>query len=357
MFDKKILVGVICVLATTFVYGNDIFSKTLRKDALSAGLMAIPTDKNKLEEIIKQHTPNYSKYPTTKERVELGKKLFFDPRLSKSGIISCNTCHNLGLGGVDGIPASTGHKWTPNPKHINAPTVYNSVFNLVQFWDGRAVHLQDQAKGPIQDLAEMAADPKVVEEKINSIPEYIEEFKHAYGNNIVVSFDLIATSIGIFERTLITPSRYDKFLLGDNKALSDEEQKGFRIFLDKGCASCHTGINLGGKMSVFELASRYKYADVGSFKGDKGGMIKSPTLRNIELTAPYFHNGAIWDLEEAITNMGKIQLGINIKPSEAKQIAIFLRSLTGKMPEISYPMLPPSRPSTPKPDLEYNNTN
>lgn len=347
-----------CFLTLSLCVGilsaNIIKSDQLRKEALSSGLIAIPTDKDKMEAIIQSYSPDYKTYPTTKERVELGKKLFFDPRISKSGIISCNTCHNLGLGGVDGIPASTGHKWTPNPKHINAPSVYNSVFNRAQFWDGRAVHLQDQAKGPIQDLAEMAADPKVVEEKINSIPEYVEDFKKAYGKNVLVSFDLVATSIGIFERTLVTPSRYDNFLLGDDNALTMSEKRGLKMFLDKGCASCHTGINLGGKMSVFELASRYKYADIGTFTGDKTGMVKSPTLRNVELTAPYFHNGAIWDLKEAVINMGRIQLGINITDSEAEQISIFLRSLTGKMPEITYPMLPPSRPNTPKPDLEYD---
>lgn len=328
-------------------------ASSLIEAAKDAGLVAIPSDKAKLEELIKQNAPDYVEYPTTKERVELGKKLYFDPRISKSGIISCNTCHNLGLGGTDGIPASTGHKWSPNPHHLNSPTVYNSVFNSSQFWDGRSGHLQDQAKGPIQSSVEMAAVPSEVVSKITSIPEYVQEFKQAYGKNVKIDFDLIATSIGIFERTLITPSRFDDFLNGNEKALSDDEKKGLKLFIDKGCTACHTGINLGGTLQAFEIANKYQYANIGDFKGDSDGLIKAPTLRNIALTAPYYHNGAIWELEEAVKSMGKIQLGIDINDSDTKLIISFLKSLTGKMPEISYPILPASTNKTIKPDLEY----
>lgn len=331
----------------------NILSASLIDDAKNAGLVAIPNDAAKIEELIKQYAPDYAKYPTTKERVELGKKLFFDPRISKSGIISCNTCHNLGLGGTDGIPASTGHKWSPNPHHLNAPTVYNSVFNSAQFWDGRAEHLQDQAKGPIQADVEMAAVPSEVVSKITSIPAYVNEFKQAYGKDTKIDFDLIATSIGIFERILITPSRYDKFLEGDEKALSDDEKKGLELFIDKGCTACHTGINLGGTLQSFEVANKYKYANIGDFKGDKDGLIKAPTLRNIELTAPYYHNGAIWDLNEAVKLMGKIQLGIEIEDKESALIVEFLKSLTGTMPKVEYPALPASTIKTIKPNLEY----
>ncbi|MBZ7977832.1 cytochrome-c peroxidase [Campylobacter sp. RM9334] len=325
---------------------------SLIDEAKEAGLVAIPSDKAKLEELIKQYAPDYVEYPTTKERVEIGKKLYFDPRISKSGIISCNTCHNLGLGGTDGVPASTGHKWSPNPHHLNSPTVYNSVFNSSQFWDGRSGHLQDQAKGPIQSSVEMAAIPSEVVSKITSIPEYVNDFKKAYGDK-KIDFDLIATSIGIFERTLITPSRFDEFLNGNEKALSKEEKQGLKLFIDKGCTACHTGINLGGTLQAFEVANKYKYANIGDFKGDSDGLIKAPTLRNIELTAPYYHNGAIWELDEAVKLMGKIQLGIEINDEESQLIITFLKSLTGKMPDITYPSLPASTSKTIKPDLEY----
>lgn len=322
-------------------------------DAKDAGLVAIPNNPAELEELIKQSSPDYEKYPSTKERIELGKKLYFDPRISKSAIISCNTCHNLALGGVDGISASTGHKWTPNPHHLNAPTVLNSVFNQAQFWDGRAGHLQDQAKGPIQSEAEMAAVPSDVVKKITSIPAYVEEFKQAYGKNVKIDFDLIATSIGIFERTLVTPSRFDDFLNGDEKALSKDEKAGLKLFIDKGCTSCHNGINLGGSLAAFGVMSNYTYENVGDFKGNEDGLVKAPTLRNVELTAPYYHNGVIWTLDEAVKTMGKIQLGIKITNKESDLIIKFLKSLTGRMPEIVYPVLPPSSENTQKPILDY----
>lgn len=199
----------------------------------------------------------------------------------------------------------------------------------------------------------MAAVPSEVVSKITSIPEYVQEFKQAYGKDVKIDFDLIATSIGIFERTLITPSRFDDFLNGNEKALSDDEKKGLKLFIDKGCTACHTGINLGGTLQAFEVANKYQYANIGDFKGDSDGLIKAPTLRNIALTAPYYHNGAIWELEEAVKSMGKIQLGIDINDSDTKLIISFLKSLTGKMPEISYPILPASTNKTIKPDLEY----
>lgn len=283
----------------------------------------------------------------------MGKLLYFDPRLSKSGIISCNTCHNVGFGGVDGIPASTGHKWTPNPHHINAPTVYNSVFNSIQFWDGRAAHLAAQAAGPMTADPEMASTPELVVSRLKSIPEYVEMFKKAYGKDTEINFDLVTTSIGIFERTLVTPSRFDEFLNGKETALTKEEQNGLKVFIDKGCTTCHNGINLGGNLQPFELVGKYEFANVGDFKGNSEGLVKAPVLRNIKLTAPYFHNGAIWKLTDAIKAMGSIQLGIDIKDDEAAAIEKFFGSLTGKMPQIIYPMLPPSTNETSKPELDY----
>jgi cytochrome c peroxidase len=334
-------------LAVCLISAGSVFaSSSLIQKAKDNGLVAIPHSKDAIIKLIDD-----KKDPITKEKVELGKKLYFDPRLSKSGLISCNTCHNLALGGADGIPAAIGHKWTTNPHHLNSPTVYNSVFFKAQFWDGRSPHLADQAKGPVQASPEMAAEPSLVEERINSIAQYIEEFKGAYGENVKVDFDKITSTIATFEKTLVTPSRFDKFLEGDTKALSKEEKEGLNTFIDKGCTACHTGIALGGTMQPFEIAAKYKFTNVGDFKGDKNGMVKTPTLRNITETAPYFHNGQIWSLSDAVKEMGSVQLGIKIDDNDAAKIATFLKSLKGDKPEIIYPQLPESSINTPKPSF------
>ncbi len=322
-------------------------SDALIEKAKKAGLKPIPEDRTELYKII-----DNPKNPVTDEKVELGKKLYFDPRLSRSGLISCNTCHNLATGGVDGVDAATGHKWRHNPHHLNSPTVYNAVFASRQFWDGRSPDLEDQAQGPMQAHPEMAATKKHVEEVVRSMPEYMKAFKHAYNDpKFVPTFKDVADVIADFERTLVTPSRYDEYLRGCDKALSKEEKEGLKIFIDKGCVSCHNGYALGGTMQPFPVVKPYKYANVGDFKGDKNGMVKVPTLRNILETRPYFHNGAVWNIEEAIKIMGETQLGVKITDKEAKKIKAFFGALTGKKPYVRYPMLPASNEKTPKPNL------
>ncbi|WP_353663164.1 cytochrome-c peroxidase [Hydrogenimonas sp. SS33] len=315
--------------------------------AKQAGLKPIPEEKTALYKLI-----DNPKNPITDEKVELGKKLYFDPRLSKSGLISCNTCHNLATGGVDGVDAATGHMWRHNPHHLNSPTVYNAVFASRQFWDGRSPDLEDQAQGPMQAQPEMAATKQHVTDVVNSIPEYVKAFKRAYHNpKMKPTFKDVADVVGAFERTLVTPSRYDKYLEGCPKALSKEEKEGLKIFIDKGCVSCHNGVALGGTMQPFPVAGKYKYANVGDFKGDKNGLVKVPTLRNILETRPYFHNGAVWNIEEAIKIMGETQLGIKLTDGEVKKIKAFFGALTGKKPYVRYPALPASMEKTPKPDL------
>lgn len=309
-----------------------------------ASLVPIPQDEKAVMEII-----NNPKDPITKEKVELGKMLYFDPRLSKSSLISCNTCHNLALGGVDGVSAAIGHKWTANPHNLNSPTVYNSVLNKVQFWDGRSPHLENQAQGPMQAGPEMASPKELVEKRVTSIPAYVELFKKAYPKQ-KITFEKIAGVIGVFERTLVTPSPYDAFLNGNTNALTKEQKAGLNLFIDKGCATCHNGMAVGGNMMPFQVVKKYKFANVGDFKGDKNGMVKTPTLRNIALTAPYFHNGQIWNLADAVKEMGSVQLGISISDKDAKSIVEFLNSLTGEMPKIEYPILPASTENTPKPE-------
>jgi cytochrome c peroxidase len=333
----------VCALSVTVALSAESLVDKVKQN----GIVAIPASQLEVLKLIDD-----PKDPITDAKVDLGKQLFFDPRMSRSSLISCNTCHNLALGGTDGISAAIGHGWTANPHHLNSPTVYNAVFFKAQFWDGRSPHLADQAQGPVQAGPEMAAPPKLVEERINSIPEYVDAFKKAYGDNVKVTFEKITSTISIFEKTLVTPSRFDDFMNGHSNALSKAEKEGLALFMDKGCASCHNGIALGGTMQPFQIAGKYKFAQVGDFKGDKNGMVKTPTLRNISETAPYFHNGAIWTLKEAIQEMGSIQLGISISDAEAGKIEMFLKALKGRKPTIIYPNLPESSEKTPKPDAK-----
>ena len=336
----------ISVIASSLLLAAATADKVnLVEKAKNSGLVAIPANKAELAKLIDP------KGTITPEKVELGKVLYFEPRLSKSGIISCNTCHNLGQGGADGVSAAVGHKWTANPHHLNSPTVYNAVFFSAQFWDGRSPHLEDQAQGPMQAGPEMAAPKDLVEKRVNSMPAYVEAFQKAYGKDVKIDFETITATIGIFERTLVTPSRYDEFLNGKDDALTAEEKEGLELFIDKGCVSCHSGIALGGTMQPFQVTGKYKFNDVGDFKGDANGLVKAPTLRNITETAPYFHNGAIWSLAEAVKEMGKIQLGLEVTDEETAKIVTFFNALEGKKPEITYPQLPKSTDTTPKPDF------
>ena len=332
------------LLSTLTLTTSLLMASPLIKEAKDAGLKPIPSSQTELLKLI--DNPNN---PITNAKIELGKKLYFDPRLSKSEIISCNSCHNLAEGGDDGVEASIGNKWTQNPHHVNAPTVYNAVFNNIQFWDGRAKDLEEQAQGPIQAHPEMAATKEHVENVVNSMPEYVNEFHNAYGDDVKISFEKVTDTIGLFERILVTPSPYDDFLNGKENALTTEQKQGLKTFIKVGCASCHTGVGLGGEMNAFNVVATYKYMNVGDFKGDKNGMVRVPTLRNITQTAPYFHNGKIWNLIDAIKEMGRIQLGVKLSDKQTQEIKTFLKALTGIKPTLTLPMLPASTDKTPKP--------
>lgn len=323
-----------------------LMASSLVQDAKNVGLAPIPAETSKLLQLI-----DNPKNPITKAKVELGKKLYFDPRLSKSGLISCNTCHNLSKGGDDGMQAAIGHKWTANPHHLSSPTVYNSVFNDKQFWDGRSPHLEDQAQGPIQAAPEMAATKEHVAAVVNSMPEYVKEFQKAYGKDVKITLKTVADTIGVFERTLVTPAPFDAFMQGDENAMTQKQKDGLKTFIQVGCASCHNGVGIGGHMNVLNVTATYKYMNVGDFKGDKNGMVKVPTLRNITETAPYFHNGMIPTLKDAIKEMGRIQLGTKITDKQAESIEAFLGALKGKKPYIKLPMLPATNENTPKPNI------
>lgn len=333
-------------LAAITLITSCVNASTLLESAKGAGLQAIPSDKTALMKLI-----DNPKNRLNDAKIALGKKLYFEPRLSKSNLISCNTCHNLATGGIDGVSAATGHKWTANPHHLNSPTVYNAVFMDKQFWDGRSPDLEDQAQGPMQAAPEMAISKEMATERISSMPAYKAEFKAAFGD-ANITFKKIADAIGAFERTLVTPAPIDAFLNGDAKALTAAQKEGLKTFIDKGCTSCHTGIAIGGHMQPFPAVKPYKYATIGDFKGDKDGMVKVPTLRNILQTAPYFHNGAVWDIKEAVKIMGETQLGIDLSDKEVDAIVTFFGALDGKMPEVVYPTLPAVTVATPKPDAK-----
>ncbi|OXT01755.1 cytochrome C peroxidase [Notoacmeibacter marinus] len=296
--------------------------------------------------------------PITPEKIELGKALFFDPRVSASGVFSCNSCHNLATGGDDNLETSIGHGWQKGPR--NAPTALNAVFNGAQFWDGRAEDLKAQAKGPVQAGVEMANTPANVTQMLNSMPQYVEWFEASFpGEDDPVTFDNFAKAIEAFEATLITPAPFDAWLNGDDAALGEAEQAGLKLFMDKGCASCHNGVNVGGHdYYPFGLVEK-PGADVLP-EGDKGRFAVTETaddeyvfraapLRNIALTAPYFHSGKVWDLKTAVQIMAESQLGEEMTDGETDQIVAFLNSLTGKMPEIVYPVLPAETADTPRP--------
>jgi cytochrome c peroxidase len=288
-------------------------------------------------------------------KAELGKRLFFDPRLSKSGFISCNSCHNLSMGGTDNLTTSIGHGWQEGP--INSPTVLNASLNLAQFWDGRAADLKEQAAGPIANPGEMASTHALAVDVIASIPGYRREFALVYGADAGVNIDEVTDAIAEFEKTLKTPnSRFDQWLLGDADAISERELAGYQLFKASGCVACHSGEGLGGSsFQRFGIIEPYKtdnpaegrYALTG--KDADRFSFKVPTLRNVELTYPYFHDGQAATLEEAVDVMGRLQLGRTFSEMENAQIVAFLKTLTGEQPRFALPILPPSVASTPKP--------
>ena len=287
-------------------------------------------------------------------KVELGKKLWFEPRLSMSGIISCNTCHNLSMGGTDNLKTSIGHGWKAGP--VNSPTVFNSSLAIAQFWDGRAADLKEQAGGPIQADVEMNMPHTLAVGILQSIPGYVDEFKRVYGKD-KIDIDMITDSIAEFEKTLVTPNaRFDKWLAGDDKALTEKELAGYTLFKESGCVACHNGPAAGGtsfqRMGVVEP---YKTSSPAEGRSAVTGVdadrfnFKVPTLRNVEMTYPYFHDGAANTLAEAVDTMGRLQLGKKFTKDENAKVVAFLKTLTGDQPNFTLPILPPSSDATPRP--------
>lgn len=301
--------------------------------------------------------------PFTEEQVKLGQQLWYENRLSKGNTVSCNSCHNLATAGVDNMPTSAGHKSQFGAR--NSPTALNAALLGSQFWDGRAADVEEQAGGPLLNPVEMAnATEADATAKIAGIPEYQEKFKAAFPEDGAVSFKNITTALGAFERTLLTPTRWDDYLKGNVSALSEQERKGVRAFMDNGCIACHNGVNLGGTMfQKFGLVDGPYWKHIDDPKHDKGRadvtkkaedefFFRVPGLRNVERTYPYFHNGSVWELDKAVNIMAKAQLGKTLAPEDTENIVAFLKALSGNVPESArtMPELPVSHDVKSQPD-------
>ncbi|MFN7684672.1 MAG: cytochrome-c peroxidase [Oligoflexia bacterium] len=298
--------------------------------------------------------------PTTAAKVELGKKLYFDARLSANNTVSCNSCHNVQANGDDGSAVSTGIHGQKGGR--SSPTVWNSAFLSAQFWDGRAATLEEQAKGPLTNPIEMGMkDHDAVIAKVKAIPGYVKEFEKVFGKKNPVTIDHLAKAIAAFERTLITPdSPVDRYIKGDKKALTEQQVRGMQLVQSVGCVACHMGPNYAGpaglplgtgfyqKFPMFPDASlekKYGFTkDLGRYgvtqKDSDKNFWRVPTWRNVARTAPYFHNGAVKTLDEAVRVMAKTQLNRTLKDDEVRDIVAFLEGLNGTYPKILAPELP-----------------
>ena len=295
--------------------------------------------------------------PLSEEKIKLGRMLFYDTRLSKSQEISCNSCHLLDRYGVDGERTSKGHGGQRGQR--NAPSVYNAALHIAQFWDGRAANVEEQAKGPVLNSVEMAMPSEdYVLVVLRSIPGYRPLFRAAFGTDgEVITYDNMAKAIGAFERKLMTPGTFDAFLAGDTSALTEPQLMGLKTFMETGCITCHQGPAVGGGMfQKLGLVKPYGTEDPGRFdvthqEADRG-VFKVPSLRNVAQTAPYFHDGSIATLDEAIRIMGEHQLGVTLAPEKITSIRTFLQTLTGRIDPLytAKPPLPESGPDTPAPD-------
>lgn len=299
--------------------------------------------------------------PANEAKVTLGTMLFFDPRLSRSGTISCSSCHNPGTGGADNVPTSVGYGWQRGRR--NAPTVFNSVFNIAQFWDGRALDLKNQAVWPLQAPAEMNNTPARIEATLNSIPEYVDLFGKAFpGEEAPVRFENVARALEMFQSTLITPNApFDRFLRGEDDAMTEQERRGLRLFIGHGCVTCHRRVNVGGN-AFFPFGMMSAPDETVRPPEDRGRfevtgrtldlyVFRVAPLRNVALTAPYFHSGRVWELDEAVRVMAKSQFNAVLPDQDVEDIVSFLHTLTGQQPRITHPILPPSNRHTPRPEF------
>jgi len=321
--------------------------QTLREMALSRDIKPIPTDDEGLLRAV--DNPDN---PMSREKIALGKKLFFDPILSKDQTINCASCHILEQGGDDNLPTAIGYHGRANPSHLNSPTVLNAALAQSQFWDGRAKDVEEQAGGPVQAPFEMNMTPDEVVSRLNAVPEYVEDFQKIFAEKI--TFENMQKAIGAYERTLLTRGKFDEFLEGDDTAISPAAKRGLTLFIKRGCKGCHTGMSVGGQsIQKFPLRAypedflslqfspslkivdrTFPFENVGGFRGrDDMLRFRVPILRNISKTAPYFHNGAVKELKEAVRIMSKYQVGREFTPEQIDDVVEFLKTLDGELVE------------------------
>ena len=353
----------ITLLLSTLIL-NALDPTQLREKAISRALVPIPDDYETLVKLIDD-----SDNPMSIEKIKLGKKLFFDKNLSKSKKIACAKCHDIHNGGEDGLPTAIGHNKLANPSHLNSPTVLNTAFSKHLFWDGRSPSLRDQAKGPTQAPFEMASTPKLIEDRVKQNSEYPPMFEKAFGSKESINFDNITKAIAVYEKTLVTRADFDEFLEGDDNALSPKAQRGLELFIDLGCKGCHFGYAIGGqKMQKFPLRDYnsilklttvydsktkkrhlkdftlnfkmyhpYPFENIGGFLGkDATRTFRVPILRNITQSGPYFHNGIVKDLKDAIFLMGRHQIGVDLDDEQVDEIEAFLKSLEGDLVDFDF---------------------
>ena len=341
MIRSLLTLGLAAVVLTSC--GNDADSKkSTAKDPMSSSAKKwakLQDDANVYFAVLPSKAEN-PENPTSVAKVELGQALYFDNRLSKDQTQSCNTCHDLQNFGVDSKPVSDGDDGKSKGAR-NSPTTLNAAFHISQFWDGRAKDVEEQAGMPVMNPVEMnIPSEKYLIKRLKKVAFYKEMFADAYPDQKnPITYENMKKAIGAFERELITPSRFDKYLAGDKKAMTDDEKDGLRTFIDQGCTTCHSGEVLGGNMmQKFPIVGNYEdylsgTVDMGHYEETKKDidkfMFKVPSLRNIEKTGPYIHDGSISDLGATVKIMGKAELGKDLTDAQVKSIVTFLGSLTG----------------------------
>jgi cytochrome c peroxidase len=336
-----------------FLYSND--DENLRNKAISEGLFSIPKDFNTIVKLL-----DTKENPITIKKIKLGKKLFNDKNLSLSRKISCATCHDIKNGGEDGKPTAIGHLKRENPHHLNTPTVLNSAFAYKYFWDASAPTLAQQAKGPSLASFEMASTAELIQQRVKENKEYIELFEDIFKSKEAITFDNIVKVIATYEKILLTRGDFDRYLDGDDNAISQKAKDGLNLFIKIGCKGCHNGYAIGGRMiakfplrhynglivpkfiydgkrslssiklNLNPIYKKYPFENIGGYLGkDDISYFRVPILRNITKTAPYFHNGAVKDLDEAIFIMGRYQLGFDLTKEQIGLIKEFFKTLQG----------------------------
>ncbi len=323
----------------------------LRQEAHRHNLLSVPKDRDKMLSLLSNKD-----VVITPEKVSLGRALFFDPRLSRDETITCASCHILGDGGDDNRPTAIGYHHRANPHHINSPTVLNAALAKYQFWDARVKNVETQVAGPTQSSFEMNMTPKEIVLRLKKDSLMLSLFKTVFGEN-GLTFKNIKKSIGAFERTLLTRGNFDRFLDGNDSALNLSAKRGFSLFMERGCSGCHTGIGVGGMLirrfplhhylndylgisfsPKFHIKKyEFPFENIGGFTGRDGHyLFRVPILRNVARTAPYFHNGEVKDLHEAVRIMSKYQLGKEFSSTEINDTISFLKSLNGKIVDYGY---------------------